>query len=39
MRKQATTLALIVEQALKRDVFQPGLYAFSNARRHRIKIV
>jgi hypothetical protein len=32
MRKQATTLALIVEQALKRDIFEAGLYAFSNAR-------
>jgi transposase len=39
MRKQAATLALIVEQALKQDIFQPGLYAFSNARRDRIKIV
>ena len=39
MRKQATTLALIVEQALRRDIFKAGLYAFSNARRDRIKIV
>jgi transposase len=39
MRKQAATLGLIVEQTLKRDIFTGGLYAFSNARRDRIKIV
>ena len=39
MRKQATTLALIVEQALKRNIFEPALYGFSNVRRDRIKIV
>jgi transposase len=39
MRKQATTLALIVEQALKRNIFEPALYVFSNERRDRIKIV
>lgn len=39
MRKQAATLALIVEQALKRNIFEPALYAFSNYRRDRIKIV
>jgi transposase len=39
MRKQAATLALIVEQELKRNVFEPALYAFSNAKRDRIKIV
>lgn len=39
MRKQAATLALIVEQGLKRNVFEPALYAFSNAKRDRIKIV
>jgi transposase len=39
MRKQATSPALIVEQALKWGIVQPSLYAFSNARRHRIKIV
>jgi len=39
MRKQAATLALIVEQALKRNIFEPGLYVFSNAQRDRIKIV
>jgi transposase len=39
MRKQATTLALLVEQALKRNIFEPALYVFSNVRRDRIKIV
>jgi hypothetical protein len=29
MRKQAATLALIVEQTLKRNIFEPGLYVFS----------
>ena len=39
MRKQAATLALVVEQSLKRNIFEPGLYVFSNAVRDRIKIV
>ena len=39
MRKQAATLALIVEQTLKRNIFEPALYIFSNERRDRIKIV
>jgi transposase len=39
MRKQAATLALLVEQGLKRNIFEPALYAFSNLRRDRIKIV
>jgi hypothetical protein len=39
MRKQAVTLALVVEQSLKRNIFEPGLYVFSNATRDRIKIV
>lgn len=39
MRKQAATLALLVEQGLKKNVFEPGLYAFSNARRDRIKLL
>jgi len=39
MRKQANTLALIVEQGLKRNIFEPALYAFTNCRRDRIKIV
>ena len=39
MRKQAATLALVVEQSLKHNIFEPGLYVFSNATRDRIKIV
>ena len=39
MRKQAATLALVVEQALKRDVFAAALYVFSNGKRDRVKIV
>jgi len=39
MRKQAATLALIVEQTLKRNIFERALYVFSNAQRDRIKIV
>ena len=39
LRKQAASLALLVEQSLKRDVFAPVLYVFSNARRDRIRIL
>jgi transposase len=39
MRKQAATLALIVEQTLKRNIFEPALYVFSNERRDLVKIV
>ena len=39
MRKQAATLALIVEQSLKRNIFEPALYVVRNAQRDRIKIV
>src|SRR6202165_4024627 len=39
MRKQAATLALSVEQTLKRNIFEPALWVFSNERRDRIKIV
>jgi hypothetical protein len=39
MRKQANTPAVIVEQGLKRNIFEPALYAFTNCRRDRIKIV
>jgi transposase len=39
LRKQAAALALLVEQSLKRDVFAPALYVFSNARRDRIRIL
>jgi transposase len=39
LRKQAASLALVVEQSLKRDVFAPALYVFSNVRRDRIRIL
>jgi transposase len=39
LRKQAASLALLVEQSLKRDVFAPALYVFSNARRDRVRIL
>jgi transposase len=39
LRKQAASLALLVEQGLKRDVFAPALYVFSNAKRDRIRIL
>lgn len=39
MRKQAASLALLVEQSLGLDVFAAALYCFSNARRDRVKIV
>src|ERR1700686_2852066 len=38
-RKQAARLALMVERTLKRNIFEPALYVFSNERRDRIKIV
>lgn len=37
--KQANSLALLVEQSVKRDVFAPALYVFSNARRDRIRVL
>jgi transposase len=39
LRKQAASLALLVEQSLKRDVFAAALYVFSNSRRDRIRIL
>lgn len=39
LRKQAASLALLVEQSLKRDVFAQALYVFSNAKRDRIRIL
>ena len=39
LRKQAASLALLVEQSLKRDVFAPALYVFSNSRRDRVRIL
>jgi transposase len=39
LRKQAASLALLVEQGLQRDVFAAELFVFSNARRDRIRIL
>lgn len=39
MRKQAASLALLIEHSLQRDVFEAALYCFANARRDRVKIV
>jgi transposase len=39
MRKQATGLALLIEQSLGRSVFEPALYVFSNRRKDRVRIV
>lgn len=39
LRKQAASLALLVAQSLKRNVFEAALYVFSNARRDRIRIL
>jgi transposase len=39
MRKQATGLALLIEQSLGRSVFEPALYVFSNRRHDRVRIV
>jgi transposase len=38
-RKQATGLALLIEQSLGRDVFEPALYVFANRRKDRVRIV
>ena len=39
MRKQATSLALLVEQSLGHEVFDGALYVFANRRRDRVRIV
>jgi transposase len=39
MRKQAASLALLVEQSLGRNVFEPALYVFCNRKRDRVRIV
>jgi transposase len=39
MRKQATGLALLIEQSLGRSVFDPALYVFCNRRKDRVRIV
>jgi len=38
-RKQATGLALLIEQSLGRSVFEPALYVFTNRRKDRVRIV
>lgn len=39
MRKQAATLALIVEQGLGRPMFNATVYGFSNRRGDRVKLL
>jgi transposase len=39
MRKQAATLALLIEQSLGRVVFDGGVYAFANRKRDRVKLL
>ena len=39
MRKQAASLALLVEQSLGLDVFSAAVFCFANAKRDRVKIV
>ena len=38
MRKQATGLALLIEQSLGRSVFELALYVFCNRRKDRVRI-
>jgi len=38
-RKQAASLALLVEQSLGRNVFEPALYVFTTRRRDRVRIL
>jgi len=39
MRKQAASLALLVEQSLGQNVFDASLYVFTNRKRDRVRIV
>ena len=39
MRKQAASLALLVEQSLGHNVFDASLYIFTNRKRDRVRIV
>jgi len=39
MRKQAATLALLVEQSLRRNIFEGAIYAFANRRADRVKLI
>jgi len=38
-RKQAASLALLVEQSLRHNVFEPALYVFTTRRRDRVRIL
>lgn len=38
-RKQAASLALLVEQSLGHNVFESALYVFTNRRRDRVRIL
>lgn len=39
MRKQAASLALLVEQSLQGNIFEPAIYAFANRRADRVKLI
>jgi transposase len=39
MRKQAASLALLIEQSLQMNVFEPALFVFTNRRFDRVRIV
>jgi transposase len=39
MRKQAASLALLIEQSLRLNVFEPALFVFANRRCDRVRIV
>jgi transposase len=39
MRKQSASLALLIEQSLKLNVFECALFAFTNRRCDRVRIV
>lgn len=38
-RKQAASLALLVEQSLGHNVFDPALYVFTSRRRDRVRVL
>jgi IS66 Orf2 like protein len=39
MRKQAASLALLVEKSLQGNIFEPAIYAFANRRADRVKLI
>lgn len=39
MRKQAASLALLVEQSLQGNIFEPAIYGFANRRADRVKLI